>query len=169
MTVYRSFISNKLPVLLESLAPMIFPPLTTESCITDALNRIDSSGDPFSTQAFDPLSVTGILSEARSEFLFACALHGLIPESSIESILGDVPMQSLPESGKYIKDDLVIQCSSNHSKIRDLIGELENMDGNCAAIVAALVEVCSLLVKPCLCLRYAIKRSYRHSAQIKIP
>jgi mediator of RNA polymerase II transcription subunit 5 len=124
---------------------MIFPPLTTESCITDSLNRLESSGDPFSTQSFDPLSVTGILSEAKQEFIFACALHGLVPASSIESILGEVPMQSLPDT-KYVKDELVRQCTMNPSKIKDLIGELENMEGNSAAIVAALVEVRNLSI-----------------------
>ena len=125
-----------------SFSSLIFPPLTVETCLTDALNRLDPSGDPFTAQTFDPLSITGILSDARQEFLFACALHGLIPESSIESILGDVPMQSLPESGKYIKSELVQQCSTNPGRIKDLIGELENMEGNSAEIVAALVEVC---------------------------
>ena len=141
IAIYRSFITNKLPILLETSSSMIFPPLTIESCITDALNRLDPSGDPFSTQAFDPLSITGILSDARQEFLFACALHGLIPESSIESILGDVPMQSLPESGKYVKNGLVNQCSANPARIRELVGELENMDGNSGTIVSAIVEV----------------------------
>ena len=141
ITIYRSFIINKLPVLLGSFSAMIFPPLTVESCLTDAVNRLDPSGDPFSTQAFDPLSITGILSDARQEFLFACALHGLILESSIESILGDVPMQSLPESGKYVKDELVSQCTTNPARIKELVGELENMEGNSGEIAAALVEV----------------------------
>jgi mediator of RNA polymerase II transcription subunit 5 len=121
---------------------MIFLPLTIEVCITDALDRMDPSADPYSTQAFDLLSTSGMLSEARQEFLFACALYNLIPEQSIESILGDVPMQSLPESGKYVKASLVAQCSANPARIEELIGELENMEGNAAEIVGALMEVC---------------------------
>lgn len=83
-----------------------------------------------------------MLSEARQEFLFACALFSLIPEQSIEAILGDVPMQSLPESGRYVKANLVAQCSANPARIEALVGELENMEGNVSEIVAALIEVC---------------------------
>ena len=152
INIYRSFISNRLPVLLESFSNLIFPPLTMESCVTDALNRLDPSGDPFTAQTFDPLSITGILSDARQEFLFACALHGLIPESSIESILGDVPMQSLPESGRYVKSELVKQCTANPGRIKELVGELENMEGNSAEIVTALVEVLPTSPSCSLCL-----------------
>ena len=146
INVYRSFLTNKLPALLQSFSSMIYPPLTTESCITDALNRMDPSGDPYSSQAFDILSSSGMLSEARQEFLFACALYSLIPEASIESILGDVPMQSLPEAGKYASVDLVAQCTANPGRIEELIGELENVDGNSAEIAQALIEVGNLLI-----------------------
>ena len=86
-----------------------------------------------------------MLSEARQEFLFACALHQLIPEQSIEVLLGDVPMQSLPASGRYAKDDLVAQCFANPAKIEEFIGELENMEGNAGEIAAALLEVSSAI------------------------
>ena len=137
LNVYCSFLSNKLPAILESFSSMIFPPLTIENCITDALNRLDSSGDPFAAQTFDLLSSSA---EARQQFLFSCALFKLIPESSIESILGDKPIESLPEAGKYLKADLVAQCTINSNRIEELINELENMDGNSGEIVAAIVE-----------------------------
>ncbi|KAL8950950.1 MAG: hypothetical protein Q9222_003040 [Ikaeria aurantiellina] len=89
---------------------------------------------------FDLLGKNGVLSEARQEFLFACALHQLIPEGSIEGLLGDVPMQSLPASGRYVKDNLVAQCTANSARIEEIIGELENMEGNAGEIVGALVE-----------------------------
>ena len=120
---------------------MIFTPYTIESCITEGLNRMDPPADPYSTQSFDLLDSGGMLSEVRAEFLFSCALYGLIPEQSIESILGDVPMQSLPEGGKYRKTDLVTQCSMNPVKIEELVGELENMEGNAAEIAGAVIEV----------------------------
>lgn len=123
----------------------MFLPFTIESCITTALNRMDPPADPYSTQSFDLLDSSGMLSEARAEFLFSCALYGLIPEQSIESILGDVTMQSLPEAGKYVKADLVTQCSTNSGKIEELVGELENMEGNAAEIAGALIEVCLFL------------------------
>lgn len=141
--IYRSFLTNKLPVLLESYSTMIFPPYTIEACITEALGRMDPPADPYSTQSFDLLDSSAMLSEARAEFLFSCALYGLIPEQSIESILGDVPMQSLPEAGKYLKADLLAQCTMNPARIEELVGELENMEGNGAEIAGALIEVVS--------------------------
>ncbi|MCJ1392222.1 mediator complex subunit [Xylographa bjoerkii] len=139
--IYRSFLTNKLPVLLESYSTMIFPPYSIESCITEGLGRMDPPADPYSTQSFDLLDSSGMLSEARAEFLFSCALYGLIPEQSIESILGDVPMQSLPEGGKYQKGDLVAQCTANPVKIEELVGEMENMEGNAAETAGALIEI----------------------------
>ena len=127
-----------MPVLLESYSTMIFAPLSIEICITQALSRMDppvDPADPYSTQSLD------LPSEDRSEFLFACALYQLIPERSIEAILGDVPMQSLPEGGKYVKAELVAQCTANSGKIEDLVNELENMEGNAAEIAGALIEV----------------------------
>ena len=94
---------------------------------------------------FDFSSKSSSVSEARQEFLFSCALHQLIPEGSIEVLLGDVPMQSLPASGRYMKADLVSECTSNPAKIEDLIGELENMEGNAGEIAGALFEVSWIL------------------------
>ena len=146
INIYRSFITNKLPLLLEMLSHNIFPPATTETCIRDALSKVETFGDQFSTEAFDPLGSLGVLSDAKQEFLFACALHGLILETSIESILGDVPMQSLPEAGKYIKGNLVTQCLTNAGKAKDLVGEMENMEGNSGVTATAIVEVSSSIV-----------------------
>lgn len=146
ITLLRSFLVNKLPVFLNNFASMIFEPSTVEFCISEALVRVDPAAFPSFTQMFDMLGRSGMLSEARQEFLFACALHQLIPEQSIETLLGDVPMQSLPASGKYIKDDLVAQCSANPTKIEEFIGELENMEGNAGEIAAALLEVRYILI-----------------------
>ena len=71
----------------------------------------------------------------RQDFCFACCLHGLIAETSIEELLGDIPMQSLPAGGRYVKDDLVQQCTSDPERAEALIDELEHMDGNVGASV----------------------------------
>ena len=143
--MYRSFLTNKLPLLLEPYSTLIFLPLTIEVCITEALNRMDPSTDPYSAQGYDMLSNSGMLHEARVEFLFACALHNLIAEQSIESILGDVPMQSLPKGGKYVKTDLVALCNAIPGRFDELVGELENMEGNAGEVVGALIEVRSIV------------------------
>lgn len=140
INLLRSFLVNKLPVFLQNhYANMLFEPLNVEHCIRQALLRVDP-GASFS-QMFDPLGRNSLLSEARQEFLFACALHQLILERSIEEILGDVPMQSLPAGGRYLKDNLVQQCTSNPAKIEEYISELENMEGNAGEIAAALTEI----------------------------
>ena len=140
INLLRSFLVNKLPVFIHNnYAAMIFEPLTVEHCIRQALARVDPAAFPSFSEMFDPLN--SLLSEARQEFLFACALHQLIPEQSIGDILGDVPMQSLPAGGKYSKDSLVQQCTSNPAKIDDYISELENMEGNAGEIAAAITQI----------------------------
>jgi mediator of RNA polymerase II transcription subunit 5 len=85
----------------------------------------------------------------RQDFCFACCLHGLIAESSIETLLGDIPMQSLPAGGRYVKEDLVQQCLSDPERAENLIDELEHMDGNVGAVSQAITEVCTrFLAKP---------------------
>ena len=131
-TIIRSFIVNKLPSFLhDNYSGLIFGPLSPEICVRQALGRID----PLAAQSFD------VLSETRQDFLFACALHELIPESSIEDILGDVPMQNLPAKGRYSKAGLMEQFHSDLSKIDQYVGELENMEGNSEAIAIAIVEI----------------------------
>jgi len=80
----------------------------------------------------------------RQDFCFACCLHGLIEESSIEGLLGDIPMQSLPAGGRYLKDDLVQQCLSDPARTERLIHELELMDGNVGAVSQAITEASTL-------------------------
>ena len=141
INLIRSFLVNKLPVFIHNnYAAMIFEPLTVEHCIRQALARVDPAAFPSFSEMLDPLG-SGLLSEARSEFLFACALHQLIPEQSIGDILGDIPMQSLPAGGRYSKDSLVQQCTSNPAKIDEYISELENMEGNAGEIAAAIMDI----------------------------
>ncbi|KAL8815595.1 MAG: hypothetical protein Q9223_005278 [Gallowayella weberi] len=145
ITTLRSYLVNKLPIFLGNYAAIMFPPLSMETCISQALLRVDPAAFPSFSQMFDFSSKNSMVSEARQEFLFACALHQLIPEGSIEGLLGDVPMQSLPASGRYMKNELVTQCTSNPMRIEDLIGELDNMEGNAGEISGALIEVSSFL------------------------
>jgi mediator of RNA polymerase II transcription subunit 5 len=83
----------------------------------------------------------------RQDFCFSCCLHGLLEESSIEKLLGDIPMQSLPAGGRYVKEDLVQQCLSDPEKAEGLIDELEHMDGNVGAVSQAITEV-SIRIHP---------------------
>lgn len=141
--ILRSFLINKVPVLLTNLCSQLFPPLTAESCITQALGQVDTTAFPTLSTMFDETSsANNMFSDSvRQDFCFACCLHGLIAESSIEELLGDIPMQSLPAGGRYVKDSLVQQCLSDPQRAEVLISELENMDGNVGAISQAITEV----------------------------
>lgn len=85
----------------------------------------------------------------RQDFCFSCCLHGLVEESSIARLLGEIPMQSLPAGGRYVKDDLVQQCLSDPGKAVGLIEELEHMDGNVGAVSQAITEVCDRFCLVC--------------------
>ena len=125
----------------------MFPPLTSEYCITDALSRVDANAFPTLSNLFDESSNNNMFSDSvRQDFCFACCLHGLIAETSIETLLGDIPMQSLPAGGRYVKGDLVQQCLSDPERAEGLIDELEHMDGNVGAVSQAITEVC--LISP---------------------
>lgn len=138
--ILRSFLINKIPLLLAVLSSSLFPPLTAEYCITEALNHVDTNAFP--TLSFDDGNTNDMFSDSvRQDFCFACCLHNLIAESSIETLLGDIPIQSLPAGGRYAKDDLVQQLISDPERTEGLIDELEHMDGNVGAVSQAITEV----------------------------
>jgi mediator of RNA polymerase II transcription subunit 5 len=141
ITILRSFLINKIPPLLATLSASLFPPLTSEYCITEALNHVDTNAFPTLSGMFDESSTNDMFSDSvRQDFCFACCLHGLIEESSIETLLGDLPIQSLPAGGRYLKDDLVQQCLTDPARTEGLIDELEHMDGNVGAVSQAITE-----------------------------
>lgn len=139
---FKSFLVNKIPLLLTVLASSMFP-LTPEFCITQALSHVDTNAFPSFSQSFDMNSNNNVLSDVRQDFLIACALHQLIPFGSIERLLGEPPMSALPAGGKYTKEGLFTQFSGNYERVEDLLNEIEGMDGNAGAIAEAVSEVTS--------------------------
>ncbi|KAI9867326.1 MAG: mediator complex subunit [Trichoglossum hirsutum] len=137
----RSFLVNKLPLLLTTLSSSMFPPLTPELCIAQALNHIDPQAFPTFSSMFESDASMFHLTDVRQEFLFACCLHELIPEDSIERLLGEIPVQTLPPGGRYINEQLVAQCATDPERVEGLLGEIEGMDGNAGAVVGAVTEV----------------------------
>lgn len=150
MFLFRSFLVNKLPAFFAAMTAASMVPIRVEMCVTQALSRLDPNAFPSFSQMFS-MQGSSVLSDARQEFLFACANHRLIPESSIERLLGENPMQTLPVGGPYQKDDLVSQISTNPERADQLIGEIESMEGNAGAIVGAITEVCSDMLTPRHC------------------
>ncbi|KGO46374.1 Mediator complex, subunit Med5, fungi [Penicillium expansum] len=140
MLLFRSFLVNKLPAFFAAISAASMVPISMEMCISHALSRLDPNAFPSFSQMFS-MQGSSVLSDARQEFLFACASHKLIQESSIEQLLGENPMQTLSGGGPYLKDDLVSQINNNHERAEQLIGEIESMEGNAGAIVGAVVDV----------------------------
>ncbi|KAL6158675.1 mediator complex subunit [Exserohilum turcicum] len=140
----KSFLINKVPVLLTQISGSIFP-MTVEMCITQALNHVDPSAFPSFSQGFDDImGSNNSLSDVRQDYLNACVLHGLIPGGTVERLLGEAPMQG-PPAKRYERKELLNQCKSNFDKVSLYIDELENLDGNAGAIVAAVTDFISHL------------------------
>lgn len=137
--VIRSFICNKVPILISMLSGSIAPPMTAEACIQMAL----VPGGLISMNPLPPISagasdVQESLKNTRLEFLQACALHGLVTENTIATILHE--SIALPRVAKYNKDALVSQCGNNISRMEALIDDLGGMQGNAGAIAGCVVQ-----------------------------
>ncbi|KAK8047744.1 Mediator of RNA polymerase II transcription subunit 5 [Apiospora saccharicola] len=138
----RSYLTNKLPILLATLATSMFPPVTSQFCITEALSHVDTNAFPTLSAMFEVTNSNNAFTDSvRQDFCFACCLHGLIPESAIEGLLGEITYQTLPAGGRYNKETLVQQCMTDPERVQGLVGELDNMDGNVGAVCQALTEV----------------------------
>ncbi|EFE31548.1 uncharacterized protein ARB_01696 [Trichophyton benhamiae CBS 112371] len=145
MFLFRAFLVNKLPPFLSDLAGSVVEPIPVELCITRALARVDPNTFPSFSEIFSTHG-NSVLSDVRQEFLFSCALHKLIPESSIERLLGENPMQTLPNGGRFVKHDLVAQINNSHERAEQLLNGIESMDGNARAIVEAIAETLDIML-----------------------
>ena len=133
----RSFICNKVPLLL-SMSAGLLAPMAAETCIQMAFMQITMDVlPPITTGAAE---LREMLKQTRAEFLQACALHHLVSENTIGSILQEPPM-ALPRSTRYTKDGLVNQCNNNVGRFEGLVQELQGMHGNAGAVAGCIVEV----------------------------
>lgn len=138
----KSFLVNKVPLLLCQLFSPQFSTTSSEFCITEALNRVDTSVFPTASLMFDESRSNNPYTESvREEFCTACALHGLVQREHVERILGETSMSYEPSLEKLSKDKLVQDCLSDSEKIQGLVRDLDKMDGNVGAMCQALVEV----------------------------
>ncbi|KAI0490644.1 mediator of RNA polymerase II transcription subunit 5 [Xylaria cf. heliscus] len=137
----RSYLINKLPLLLATLANSMFAPLTPQFCITEALAQVDTNAFPTLSAMFDTNNSNTFTDGVRQDFCFACCLHGLIPESSIVGLLGEITYQSLPSDGRQVKETLVERCIADPERIQELVRVIDNMDGNVGAVCQALIEM----------------------------
>ena len=139
--VLKSFLINKVPLILAQLLPPELSGGTAETCVEKTLSMVELSLFPTTSAMFDESSNSNPHTESvREEFCAACVLHGLVQRESLDKILGELSMSNDARE-KYSKDKLVEDCLSDPEKIRGLIGEMENLDGNTGAVCQALVEV----------------------------
>lgn len=118
----------------------MFPPLTPQICITQALQHVDLN--IFPSFGMGMLTNNSVLNEVRQEFIYGCILHGTLPADSVNQLLGETPFEPPPTpESRYHKDVLSQQCVNEPGKAVQLIGELEKLDGNAGAIVGAVTEV----------------------------
>ncbi|RYC61127.1 hypothetical protein CHU98_g5102 [Xylaria longipes] len=154
----RSYLINKLPLLLATLANSMFAPLTPQYCITEALAQVDTNAFPTFSAMFDDTNNNNTFTDSvRQDFCFACCLHGLIPESSIESLLGEITYQSLPQDGRQVKETLVERCIADPERIQELVREIDNMDGNVGAMIGRLCANKETMSLKLLCSQLAKK------------
>lgn len=133
--VIRSFICNKVPLLLSFLSGYMTS-ATIETCIQMAFMAI--SMDPLSPISAGAEGVRDLLKTTRLEFLQACALHTICSEGTISAILQE--SVALPRVTRYVKEGLVAQCATNTSRLEGLIQDLEAMQGNAGAIAGCIVD-----------------------------
>lgn len=137
----RSCLTNKLPPLLSMVAESSLEAISSEQCINQALQQVDSEIASISLATPNSDQHASLLREIRQEFLFACNLHKLISTARLTNMLGVSPTQKQPAVGHYVKDELVQQIKTNHSRAERLVSEVCSMQGNAGQIVQALVEV----------------------------
>ncbi|XWW96591.1 hypothetical protein V2A60_004568 [Cordyceps javanica] len=138
----RSFVVNKLPLLLCQLCHPEFSATSAEFCITEALSRVDTSIFPTASLMFDESRNNNpYMDSVREEFCAACALHGLIERDHVDRILGETSMSYDSSLERANRDRLVSDCLSDSGKIQNIISQLDRVDGNVGAVANAIVEL----------------------------
>lgn len=137
----RHFLVNKVPLLLAKLQ---IPAMTAHFVINSAL--IKSNAASMDPSIGSDSMMLDLSNDVKQEFLFSCALHGVIEEHRIEEILGEIPLQTMP-SKRYVVDDLVEECLADPEREERLLAEIDESEGNSGAAALAIVKVCI----SCLC------------------
>ncbi len=139
---------NKVPLVLVALATSTMYQFNAELCITEALGQVDTNIFPTLSGMFEMTNTSSSFHDSvRQDFCFSCQLHGLLSPAATENLLGDITYQSLPDEGRYVKEDLVQACLHDVDRTQKLIGELDNMNGNVGAAAQAIVEVIGSLCR----------------------
>lgn len=123
----RSFIVNKLPLLLSSASSTGIVQLSMPLVLQQALGRVDNTVPE------------------RTAFLAACSLHSLITDDDLEHITG--PRVSAPQAATPAHHaTLLQQYKASPQVIEKFIAALELLDGNAAAYAGMIVDVRCLFI-----------------------
>lgn len=82
-----------------------------------------------------------MLSDARQEFLLACALHNVIASESVQRILGEQATMDISFEGRLNRQQIVEDCKGNPQRIDQLAEKTQAFDGNSATRVEAITQV----------------------------
>ena len=77
--------------------------------------------------------------DVRQEFLLACAMHGVIPEESIERLHGQPLARG--SSSRLSKEGIIMSYGNDVHKFSSLLSGTERPDGNAVAFVHAVAHV----------------------------
>ncbi|KAF2148675.1 Med5-domain-containing protein [Myriangium duriaei CBS 260.36] len=135
---HRSFIANKVPLLITNLSSKhLYPTSLVEQYIQLAMGRIE-------THMFPPLSsdtagINEAVRDSRQDFLRVCQVHHLISEAAVTASLGQTPTKPTPTT-RHHRHILIQQLLASPQKSEELVGELDRMTGDVGSISNALVD-----------------------------
>lgn len=132
----RSFICNKIPLLLNSLLGFNGPG-AVENCVQMSFMGITM--DPLAPLSTGATEVRDVLKKTKLEFLFACALHSLVSERAIANLVQEQSVV-MPKTTKYTKESLMAQTLNNTGRLDTVIQELDLMNGNAGAISGCIID-----------------------------
>ncbi|KAF2863946.1 Med5-domain-containing protein [Piedraia hortae CBS 480.64] len=113
----RSFICNKLPLLLQAIERHLMLQSSFQVTIMQ-LSILDSEAP------------SEMLKQTRLDFQQACALHGLIDDSVLPN-----------KSHRLVKGMLVAQVTEDIGKLESVVKELSSMQGNAGAAAQCIVQL----------------------------
>ena len=122
------FIRNKLPSILSTISGSSYGSLSSEQAITSSWQQVKSE-----------LTNPDLLRRGH-DFLHICSLHHLLPAETASELIGDQELVSKLPKGLPMKEDLVSQIHTNHSRIYKLVDELPQAHGSGSQISQAIVE-----------------------------
>lgn len=134
--IIRSFICNKVPLLLSSLLGFNGPG-AVENCVQMSFMAITM--DPLTPLSTGATDARDVLKKTRLEFLLACALHSLVSERAITALVNEQSVV-MPKTTKYTKDGLMAQTLNNTGRLDAIIQELDTMNGNAGAVAGCVVD-----------------------------